>query len=209
MADNPEQNVEETVEETTEPTRPTIFITNGTNAVGLSLVRQLVAAGYTVTAGTDLGSDGAFEIRAAGGVPVFPEMERASNLRSLMLMSKADIVVNTVLEVVNGLPQYLINWRDYLPMIEEGTQAVVAAAGQAGVKRLIHVSAAFAYGDQHGATVDESTHLDTSNPLFAAISQAEAAVLDGAIPGYVLRAGYIYGANARASRDIYEGLTVS
>ena len=121
MADNPEQT-----EETVENALPAIFVTNGTNAVGMALVQQLVAAGYKVTAGTDLGSDGAFALRDAGAVPVYPDMTRASNLFSLMLMAKAEIVVNTVVEAVNGLPQKLGNWRDSLDLVEAGTQAVVA-----------------------------------------------------------------------------------
>ena len=204
MADNPEQT-----EETVENALPAIFVTNGTNAVGMALVQQLVAAGYKVTAGTDLGSDGAFLLRDAGAVPVYPDMTRTSNLFSLMLMAKAEIVVNTVVEAVNGLPQKLGNWRDNLDLVEKGTQAVVAAAGKAGVKRLIHVSAAAAYGDQHGHEVSEDTHLSSDNELYAAINQAEAAVLDGAIPGYVLRAGFIYGPQSEASRTVYEGFNVS
>ncbi|QPC83587.1 NAD(P)-dependent oxidoreductase [Phototrophicus methaneseepsis] len=209
MADTPEQNAEETTEQSSEQTLPNVFITNGTNAVGTALVRRLTAAGYAVTAGTDLGSKGAFEIRANGGIPVYPEVTRASNLRSLITMAKATIVINTVIEAVNGLPQYLADWRDYVSLIEDGTKAVAEAASQTGVKRLIHVSAAFAYGDHHGESVDESTHLSTENPLYEAVAHAETAVLKGAVPGYVLRAGYIYGANSEASRHIHDGLTIS
>ncbi|MCB9460526.1 MAG: NAD(P)-dependent oxidoreductase [Anaerolineaceae bacterium] len=201
MADNSEQTAIESVE----TTLPAVFITNGTNATGMALAQMLVAAGYPVAAGTDLGSEGAYALRAVGAVPVYPDMTRASNLFSLMVMAKAEIVVNTVVEAVNGLPQKLDNWRDNLDLVEKGTQAVVEAAGKAGVKRLIHVSATSAYGDQHGHEVDETDHLSGSNDLYEAIHQAEAAVLDGAIPGYVLRAGFIYGAQSAASSDVYHG----
>lgn len=204
MADNPEA-----ASENAEITPLRVFIAGGTTGVGFVLARQLTALGMRVTATTDQGSRGAYALRAVGALPVYPDLTRTRALYSVLTMAQADVVINAAPQVVNGLPQQPRPWRADAESIEKGTQALVEAAGQAGVKRIIHLSMASAYGDRGGATITEETALSQGNPLYQAVARAEAAALDGAIPAYVLRAGYVYGGHSEASKSIYDQMTVS
>lgn len=171
----------------------TIFIIGAGQGVGLAAATLASRAGYNVVGTTELGSVGANRIRRAGGIPIYPDLTRESAVYSALQMGKADVIINAAPQVVNGLPQHSVDYDSLLPWLVESTDAIMAAAGRADIERIIHISAGSIYGDTHHEAVSEDAHLDLSNPLAKALHQAEEAVLDGGIPGYVLRTGYILG----------------
>lgn len=185
-----------------------IFITAADSSLGQIITRQAVADGHHVFGATQQGSTGAFTIRDAGGIPLYPETTRGSSLRSALLMAKADVVIHLAAAVaVNSLPYIPFDYAGQLDAVQNGTQALIAAAGQTGVKRFIHVSSAALYrNDDHAAATEDSSIDASSNALFEALAGAEAAVLDGALPAVVLRAGFLYGGHTPANDALVEAI---
>ncbi|MEL6308181.1 MAG: NAD(P)-dependent oxidoreductase [Chloroflexota bacterium] len=178
--------------ETTEQVQKTLFVTGAANGVGLALTTLAVKAGYKVVGTTDLGTVGAYRIRHAGGIPAYPDLTRESAVYSAIQMAKADVVIHAAAQDLNGIPQAKVNYDDKLAWLKASTEAIFAAAGRADVDRIVHLSAANAYADSH-EPVSEDASLDTRSTLGSALHSAEEVVLDGGIPGYVLRTGYIIG----------------
>ncbi|MEL6525977.1 MAG: NAD(P)-dependent oxidoreductase [Chloroflexota bacterium] len=178
--------------ETTEQTQKTLFVTGAANGVGLALTTLAVKAGYKVVGTTDLGTVGAYRIRHAGGIPAYPDLTRESAVYSAIQMAKADVVIHAAAQDLNGIPQAKVNYDDKLAWLKASTEAIFAAAGRADVDRIVYLSAANAYADSH-EPVSEDASLDTRSTLGSALHSAEEVVLDGGIPGYVLRIGYIMG----------------
>src|SRR5688572_125022 len=132
---------------TDNPQALNIFLTGGDSGVGLVLARELVKRGYKVFAAASKGTAGANRIRRVGAFPVYPELTREGSLRSAMMLARADVVVNCASQDFIGLPQYRIDYGKTAHVLEDGTEALVAAAGKLGIKRLIHLSAAYVYGN--------------------------------------------------------------
>lgn len=173
-----------------------VFITGATTGVGRVLTRQLVARGYSVTGLVDSTAAGDLH-RMDGGLPVYGDGLRRETIRAFLNMARADVAVHLAPQALNVIPHYLPDWKAHARMVAKSTSAVVEAAGHAGTQRVIYPGFAFLYGDHHGEAVDESAHLDTGiDPVFKPAFEAEAAVLDGGVPGYVLRAGYLYGGHS-------------
>lgn len=182
-----------------------IFVAGGDQAVGLAITRLLVKAGHRVTATSSTGTDGAMAIRAAGALPVYPDITRAGEIRSAMTLAKADIVINCTAQSILGVPYAAQDYETTANTFFAGTQALVAVAGQLGVTRIIHISPAFIYSDT-GAPSKEDGAISSGNAILNNAVKAEAAVLDGAIAANVLRAGYIYGATSTQSQAVAEKL---
>lgn len=202
MADEQAQSPEEQQEQAP----LSVFITGGDSGTGLALTRMLSTDGVKVVGATEHGTDGARKIRKAGGVPVYPELIRETALASAILMAKAQVVVHLTPQAANAIPQVAQDYDALATLVKQSTESIMSAAGQTGVKRVIMVSSAAAYGDHHGEAVDEATALSTANALYKAIAQAESAVLDGGIKGYILRAGFQYGGENAALRQLGDEL---
>lgn len=183
----------------------TIFVTGADTGVGRVVTRALIKRGYKVTGTTTNGSQGAFEIRRDGALPVYPDLTRAGEIRSTLLMAKADVVVHLAAQAVNEIPQQKIDYARYVDILA-GTQALAEAAQQTNVTRIIFPSFAFLYGDKHGEPTTETARLDTSNELFKAAAQAEQAILACGVPSYVLRAGFVYGGSSSGTQQLIDGL---
>ncbi len=178
-----------------------VFITGATSALGRELVRRLSAAGHHVVGATS-GYENAALVRADGGIPAFPDLMRAGELRSVMVGSKTDVVINAAPQIANHLPQHPAHWDAAL--LDAGTAAVVEAAAAAEVKYLIHTSYAFA--DAHVDDHDE--HTADLAQLLTAVRAGEQHVLDQKVPGCVLRFGFLYGAESPELIAVRDTLTM-
>ena len=166
----------------TENTPLSVLITGATGALGRAVTRQLKAAGHRIT-GTTTGYENAALVRADGGIPAYPDLLRAGELRSAMQACKADVVLNLAPQLANHLPQARPNWDTRL--LDEGASAVFEAAQAAGVKFVVHTSYAYADADSE-ALAD----------LLNAVKAGEATALHSAVPACVLRFGFLYGAES-------------
>ena len=178
-----------------------VFITGGSDPIGLALTRMLVAAGHRVIGMTD-GSDGASRVREAGGLPVFADPVRAGEIRGMLVMAKADVVIHAAPMSANEIP--FTAW-DYTPeqLIDE-TAALIEAAREAGVERALHLSYALVYTLAHNTTEtagEDAELAQSDDPFLTAALDAERMMQDE-LNAVVLRVGYIYSAYSAAMRSL-------
>jgi nucleoside-diphosphate-sugar epimerase len=182
----------------TERTALSIVVTGASRGPGLAVVRKLARAGHTVS-GITVSSTDATQVRAAGGLPVYADETRGSELASLVRMAKADVVVDLGRQDLNQTIQNAAWDGDELVA---RARAAAQGARDGGAKFLVATSYAFVYGDTHGHAASESTKPDTGgHPLLKAIVKAEKAALNSGVPACVLRLGYLYGPHMSQLRD--------
>lgn len=157
-----------------------VFVTGATGALGREVTRQLRAAGHRVTGATN-GYENAALVRADGGIPAYPDLMRAGEMRSVMVAAKTDVVLNLAPQLPNHLPQVDAEWDASL--MREGVEALLEAAKEAEVKFVVHASYAFA--GEHDEVLDD---------LLETVRDGEREVLTGSMPACVLRLGFLYGA---------------
>lgn len=174
-------------DEITVTTPLSVFITGATGALGREVTRQLRAAGHRVTGATS-GYENAAIVRADGGVPAYPDLMRAGEMRSVMLAAKTDVVLNLAPQLANHLPQVRADWDAHL--VNGGVEALLEAAKDAEVKFVVHTSYAFA--GEHSEALDEFLHAVRSGERKVLADSVSA----GGVPGCVLRLGFLYGAES-------------
>lgn len=182
-----------------------VFITGATTGLGRAITRQLIAHGHKV-AGTAGSLNDAHTIRADGGLPVYLDLARASEIASNLKMAKVDVIVNAAPQEINALPLHRPDWDYYRGLLNTGGTALVAAAAQTGVRLIVHLSLAALYGDTHGEWVDETAPVSTESALLAAAAHAEDALLNGPVPACVLRAGFNYGPGSQSIQALQQAL---
>lgn len=170
---------------------PTAFVTGGSGFIGGRLIERLVADGWTVRALAR--SDAAAErIGARGGQAVRGEVTDVSALTAGA--RGAEVVFHAAAKVGD------FGRRDEFRRINVGgTEAALAAARAAGVRRFVHVGteAALLHG-QPLIHADERTPLalDSSVPYAATKAEAEQAVLAAGGDGLetvVVRPRFVWG----------------
>ncbi len=180
-----------------------VFMTGGSDPVGLALTRQLVAAGHRVIGMTD-GSEGASRVREAGGLPVFADPARAGEIRGMLVMAKANVVIHAAPMIANAVP--FATW-DYPPeQLTEETCALIEAVREAEVQveRVLHFSYALVYalaGDTSAPAGEGDELAAPDDPFLAAALETERLMQDE-LSAVVLRAGYIYGPDSEALRAL-------
>ncbi|MDX2163558.1 MAG: NAD(P)-dependent oxidoreductase [bacterium] len=181
-----------------------VFITGAATSMGRAVVRHLSAAGHKVI-GTGAGHQDASLIRADGGLPAYPGLRRAGEVRSAMTTLGREnlVVVNLAAMAANQLPFMPVNWAETADLLVEGTAALVAAAKEAGA--VYFVQGSFAFADLHSD--DEAVQ-----PVIDAVTRAEALVIESGLTYAILRFGYAYGdvpelktliASVKAGRPVF------
>jgi nucleoside-diphosphate-sugar epimerase len=177
-----------------------IFLTDGDNPIGRQLISTLLNHGYRVTARTN-SSEGAEQIRQLGGLPVFAQLDRASEIRSMLQMSKAQVVIHTASQNANHPP--FITPEVTPDTLQKEAQAVIQASREAGISYLVHLSYAFLYGDTGDQVADESTQLASNDDAYIKAGKAiESMVKVGEVPYSIVRLGYLYGAESNVLKQI-------
>ncbi|MEZ4669571.1 MAG: NAD(P)-dependent oxidoreductase [Anaerolineae bacterium] len=176
-----------------------IFVTGGTTSVGREACRQAKARGHNVTVLTE-GSEGAVKARQDGALPTYSDVTRAGELRSLFQMAQTDVVLHLAAQLCNGFP-VKGGYETHERMMAESAQAVVSAAITAGVKFIVYASFASVYGDAHGEWLTEDDHGHEERALRPALA-AEQHIMASGVPACVLRAGFNYGEDDVAVRDV-------
>jgi nucleoside-diphosphate-sugar epimerase len=177
-----------------------VLVTGASGAIGSRLVPQLIDAGHEVV-GTHNSPSSAEVVRTLGAKPVRLDLLDARAVRKAVLESEPEAIVHEATALANV--KFGRNMDKATARTSElrttGTDALLAAAREAGVRRFVAQSVAVfgRYAREGGPVKSEDDPLDPSPPRntersAAAVDRLEQAVTD--FGGIALRYGAFYGA---------------
>ncbi len=176
-----------------------VFVAGASGAIGSRLVPQLISRGHEVI-GTCHSPENAERIRTMGATAITLDLLDARAVRSAVLESKPDAIVHQATALANAKFGRHLD-RTFAAtnrLRNEGTDALLAAGADAGVRRFVAQSfACYRYARTGGPVKTEEDPLDP-NPV-AGTEETNAAMrhLDDAVTGaggIALRYGGFYGA---------------
>src|SRR5215469_14095290 len=176
-----------------------VFVAGASGALGSHLVPQLIDAGHEVI-GTHNSPASAQLVEVLGAEPARLDLLDARAVRTAVLGSRPDAIVHeaTALADVKFGRNLDKATAITLRLRAEGTDALLAAAREASVRRFVAQSfAPYLYARQGGPVKTEADPVDATPPpntvqSLAAITHLEKATTD--FGGIVLRYGGFYGA---------------
>ncbi len=176
-----------------------VFVAGASGALGSRLVPQLIDAGHEVI-GTHHSPARAQLLQALGAEPVRLDLLDAPAVRTAVLGSRPDAIVHqaTALADITFGRSLDKTFTTTNRLRTEGTDALLAAAAEAGVRRFVAQSfAPYLYARQGGPIKTEADPVDETPPpntgrTYAAITYLEKATT--AVGGIALRYGGFYGA---------------
>jgi nucleoside-diphosphate-sugar epimerase len=176
-----------------------VFVAGASGALGTRLAEQLIAAGHEVV-GTHHSPAGGERLRALGVTPVRLDVLDARAVRKAVLESEPDAIVHQATALADATFGRNLDktFAQTNRLRTEGTDALLAAAREAGVQRVIGQSfASYRYARAGGPVKTEDDPLDptpvkNTEQTNAAMSHLDRAVTDAG--GIALRYGGFYGA---------------
>jgi nucleoside-diphosphate-sugar epimerase len=176
-----------------------VFVTGASGALGSRLVPQLIDAGHEVI-GTHNSPASAELLRTLGAKPVMVDLLDAGAVRKAVLENEPEAIAHEATAL--GAAVWSRNFDKVFAKTNElrttGTDALLAAAREAGVRRFVAQSfASYRYVRQGGPVKTENDPLDPTAPENAQESWAAMNYLDRVVTdfgGIALRYGVFYGA---------------
>jgi 2-alkyl-3-oxoalkanoate reductase len=176
-----------------------VFVAGASGAIGSRLVPQLIDAGNEVI-GTYNSPGGAERPRALGAKPVALDLLDPRAVRKAVLENEPEAIVHEATALANA--KWGRNFDKTFATTSElrtkGTDALLAAAREAGVSRFVAQSfASMRYARDGGRVKSEDDPLDPNPPKAAWEAHAAMRYLDQAVTdagGIALRYGGFYGA---------------
>jgi nucleoside-diphosphate-sugar epimerase len=177
-----------------------VLVLGASGAIGSRLVPQLIERGHEVI-GTSTSPGKADRLRALGAEPMVLDLLDARAVHRAVLETKPDAIVNeaTALADVQFSKNLDSSFVETNRIRTEGTDAVLAAAREAGVSRIVAQSfASLRYVREGGPVKTEDDPLDpepieSMRETAAAMAYLDKAVTDAG--GIALRYGLFYGAD--------------
>jgi nucleoside-diphosphate-sugar epimerase len=176
-----------------------VFVAGASGAIGSRLVPQLIDAGHEVI-GTHRSPSNAERLRALGARPVALDLLDARAVRKAVLESEPEVIVHQATALASSRFGRSLD-RTFAPtnrLRREGTDALLAAAREASVRRFVAQSfASYRYVREGGPVKTEEDPLDPTPPPKTHETNAAMSYLDEAVTGaggIVLRYGGFYGA---------------
>jgi 2-alkyl-3-oxoalkanoate reductase len=175
-----------------------VFVAGASGAIGRRLVPQLVAAGHEVI-GTYVSPGHDQRLRALGAEPLALDVLDAPAVRQAVAQAHPDAIIHEATALAN------MKWSRNMDrsfartnrIRTEGTDALLAAAREAGVRRFVAQSfASYRYAREGSWVKTEDDPLDPAPPPVARETNAAMAHLDEAVTahgGIALRYGGFYG----------------
>jgi nucleoside-diphosphate-sugar epimerase len=175
-----------------------VFVVGASGWIGTQLVPQLVKTGHEVF-GTHTSPAKAERVRALGAEPVLVDVLDAPAVRRAVLEVRPDAIVHQATALANvkfgrNLDKTFARTNE---LRTKGTDALLAAAREAGVRRFVGQSfAPYRYAREGGPIKTEQDPLDPTPPAhtretYEAMSYLDRAVTD--FGGIALRYGGFYG----------------
>ena len=184
-----------------------VFVTGATGAIGARLVPQLVERGHEVV-GTSRSDGKAARLRAQGAEPVVLDVLDRDAVREAVLTARPEAIVHqaTALAGMADVKHFDRGFATTNRLRTEGTDALLAAAEEAGVGRVLAQSyAGWPYAREGGPVKKEEDPLDPTpapamRETLAAIRHLEQAVVGAG--GIALRYGGFYGSPEDAQLEL-------
>src|SRR6266511_621994 len=177
-----------------------VFVAGASGAIGTRLVPQLIDQGHRVI-GTFNSPGNAERVRALGAEPIALDLLDPRAVRKAVLETQPDAIVHqaTALADVRFSRNLDRSFARTNRLRTEGTDALLAAAREAGVHRFVAQSfASMRYAREGGPVKTEDDPLDATPPAWARLTTAAMRYLDQAVTdagGIALRYGGFYGAS--------------
>jgi nucleoside-diphosphate-sugar epimerase len=176
-----------------------VFIAGASGAIGVPLVAQLIEAGHEVV-GTHRSPASAERVRTLGATPVALDLLDARAVRMAVLEHEPDAIVHqaTALADVKFGRSLDKTFAQTNRLRVEGTDNLLAAAREAGVRKIVGQSfAGYRYARDGGPVKTEDDPLDptpvrNTEETNAAMRHLDLAITDAG--GIALRYGGFYGA---------------
>ena len=175
-----------------------IFIAGGSGAIGVPLVRLLVAGGHQVTALTRTPSK-AEMLRALGATPAIADALDAAALRRVVVDAHPTHVIHQLTALPAGGPK---NAKELAPTNRlriEGTRNLIDASIAAGVKRFVVGSFAMLAADGSGETPHTRDAAEAMRSMESQLLEANAR---HQFEGIILRYGLFYGPENSMTRQL-------
>jgi 2-alkyl-3-oxoalkanoate reductase len=175
-----------------------VFVAGASGALGSRLVPQLINAGHEVI-GTHRSPSSAELLRSLGAKPVLLDLLDAPAVRKAVLDSAPEAIVHQATALANAKYSRSLDktFVETNQLRTKGTDALLAAAREAGVRRFVAQSfASYRYVRAGGPVKTEDDPLDPTPPPNTEQSFAAMAYLDQAVTdfgGIALRYGGFYG----------------
>lgn len=175
-----------------------VFVAGATGAIGTRLVPKLVDRGHEVI-GTSRSIDRAQRLHALGAEPIALDLLDARAVREAVLGTKPDAIVHqaTALTGLTDFKHFDRSFAQTNRLRTEGTDALLAAAREAGVRRFVAQSfAPHRYAREGGPVKTEDDPLDPTPVPAMRETEAAMAYLDRMVTeagGIALRYGGFYG----------------
>jgi len=178
-----------------------VFVAGASGAIGTRLVPQLIDQGHEVI-GTFRSPGHEQRVRALGAQPVALDLLDPREVRRAVLAARPDAIIHQATALADVRFGRSLD-RSFGPtnrLRTEGTDALLAAAREAGVHRFVAQSfASYRYAREGGPVKTEDDRLDPDPPAMAAETNAAMRHLDEAVTGVggiALRYGGFYGADS-------------
>ncbi len=175
-----------------------VFLAGGSGAIGVPLIRQLVAAGHQVTASTR-SQEKASQLRALGATPAIVDALDADALVRAVVAANPTQVVHQLTALPKGGPKSARDLAATNRLRIEGTRNLLAAAIAAGAKRIAVGSFAPLAGLHPGMPPELQ---EGAQAVEAMESQVLAASRTGRIEAVVLRYGLFYGPETASTLEM-------
>jgi 2-alkyl-3-oxoalkanoate reductase len=176
-----------------------VFVAGATGAIGRRLVPQLIERGHDVVGTFQSSSQRADELAARGAEMVRLDLLDADSVVRAVLHARPDAIVHEATALASGGFSRKLDktFAQTNRLRTAGTDALMAAASEAGVKRLIAQSfAPYRYARVGGMVKTEDDPIDPSPPAGAHETNAAMTHVDEAVTafgGVALRYGGFYG----------------
>jgi nucleoside-diphosphate-sugar epimerase len=176
-----------------------VFVVGASGAIGTRLVRQLIEAGHEVT-GTAKSPGGVERVRTLGATAIDLDLLDGPAVRAAVRTAEPEAIVHeaTALTNVRFGRNFDRIFGDTNRLRTEGTDALLRAARETGVRRFVAQSfASYRYARAGGWVKTEDDPLDPTPPKNTRKSSAAMRYLDETVTnagGIVLRYGGFYGA---------------
>ncbi len=175
-----------------------VFVAGASGAIGRRLVPQLIQAGHEVI-GSHSSPGSAERVRTLGAKPVMVDLLDAHAVRSAVLENEPEAILHQATAIAGAKFGRSLD-KTFAPtnrLRTDGTDALLAAAREAGVRRFVAQSyAPYRYAREGGPVKTEDDPLDPSPPANARETYRAMRYLEDRVTefgGVALRYGGFYG----------------